>query len=308
LSTLRALELETPELPTVRYPDTPGPLADLAMKLLEKKPDKRPASAQAVLETFEAIEKGMAAGSMDTTSIMAPHDVTLREARPLPPTSSKRRFPIVPAVIVAACLAAGAAYIFWPPQSTKQDAVANNSKDDAKPNDVQPNPAVKPAPLPLADIFDENRNDFKVHFELLNANNGEEGVRRLTEGHLRFKIEVEQDSYVGVWFKADDGSFTQFFPNADDGDNFLQKGKVYEFPRNKDYTFEATPSKKLEIFRVVATTKPWSGDATNAEQGYRRFRDATEFNENLRGVVLKGAASSAPRITHVSVPVWVMPK
>jgi serine/threonine protein kinase len=328
LSTLRALELETPELPTVRYPDTPGPLADLAMKLLEKKPENRPNSAQDVLEILQAIEKDMATGTTDATTVLASRFPTLHESQTR--VAARRGFPMIPAAIVAGCLAVAAAYFFWqqPQWSTqniaaekkandqgakevKPDVVAaapDANKNDAQPSDPQSNPATaKLAPLPVADLLDESRKDFKINFELLNVKE-EEGVRRFGEGQVRFKIEVDEDAYVGVWFKADDDSFKQFFPNEFDRDNHFQKGKVYEFPRNKDYTFEATPSKKLETFRVIASTKPWSWEPTNVQQGYRIFRDANEFNENLRGVVLKANPNTTPRISQVSIPVWVLPK
>jgi hypothetical protein len=321
LSTLRALELETPEIPTVRYPDTPGPLADLAMALLEKKPDDRPKSAQVVLETLEAIEKDMATGTMDATGALASRDTILLE--PLPqarPTPSRRPFPIILAVAVAGCLMAAAAYSLWPPQTSNQNGAAEKPKNDkqgavavapnAKKDDAQPNPAVvKPIPLPVTDLPSETRKDFKINVELPNVKEDDKGVRRLAEGQaIQFKIEVEQDAYVGIWFVADDGTTKQLFPNEFDRDNRFQKGKVYEVPSNKDYTLDATPSKDLEMFRVIASTKPWKWDPTNAQQGFRSFRDKKEFEENLRGVVLKANPNNPQQISQASMPVWVSPK
>ena len=45
---------------TWHRPDLPPPLATLILKLLEKDPQKRPASAAEVLKTLESIEAGKA--------------------------------------------------------------------------------------------------------------------------------------------------------------------------------------------------------------------------------------------------------
>ena len=49
-----------PVSPSWHRPDLPSPLAALIMRLLEKDPNKRPASAQEVLKALEAIEAGKA--------------------------------------------------------------------------------------------------------------------------------------------------------------------------------------------------------------------------------------------------------
>jgi serine/threonine protein kinase len=317
LSTLRALELETPQLPTVRYPDTPGPLSDLAMKLLEKKPENRPASAQSVLETLLAIEKDMATGTSAATG--ASHDSTLLESPRRPAGASRRSFPFVPVAGIAACLAAVAVYFLWPPAqsgSSDDDRTKNNQanvvaaakdKGGDKPSQSIVAKVVElPKNDPLPNI---NRKDFKMSVEMPGIMEDENGVRRVVEGEgFRFKVKVEEDAYVGLWFYADNGSIRQFFPNEFDTNNFFKKGKEYSIPSNDKYTIDATPSKKLEMFRAIASTTPWKWDASNAVEGFRTFRDASEFGEVLRGAVLKANASNPDRITQDAIQVWVSAK
>ncbi|MEI7684346.1 MAG: DUF4384 domain-containing protein [Planctomycetota bacterium] len=170
---------------------------------------------------------------------------------------------------------------------------------------VEPTPLVKPN-IELPNI---NRFDFKINVQLPNIKEDDQGVRRLAEGQaFQFKIDVDQKAYVGVWFLADDGSVKQLFPNEFDRDNLFEKGKTYQIPSNNEYTLEATPSKKTEMFRVIASTKPWNWDPKNADGGFRVFRDTKEFDELVRGVVLVANPNNPLRVSQISMPVWVSPK
>jgi WD40 repeat protein/serine/threonine protein kinase len=57
LSILSALALQTPPLPCELQKDVPGPLSDLVMKLLARKPEDRPESATAVADALRKIEE-----------------------------------------------------------------------------------------------------------------------------------------------------------------------------------------------------------------------------------------------------------
>jgi serine/threonine protein kinase len=311
LSTLRALELETPETPTVRYPDTPGPLADLAMKLLEKKPENRPSSAKEVLDALEAIEKKMASGTLPTLNL-PPHDVTMRESLPAKSTAAKTQngFAGIAIAAVAACLMVAAAYFFWP------DKQANSNLSNVDSNVKQGSGGDKGVAAAKVDktlvqaakdtLPEITRKDFKINVQVANVKTDEKGVLRAKDGDsFRFKVNVEQDAYVGIWFLADDGSTTQYFPNEFDTNNFFQKGKEYTIPSNDRYTIDATPSKELEMFRVIATTRPWKWDNANVAQTFRQFRDKGQFEEHLRGVVLKANPNIQDRIANAAMPVWV---
>jgi formylglycine-generating enzyme required for sulfatase activity/Leucine-rich repeat (LRR) protein/predicted Ser/Thr protein kinase len=57
ISFLSALALETPKSPAALNPEVPARLSDLIMRLLAKKPEKRPQSAQGVSEALQRIEE-----------------------------------------------------------------------------------------------------------------------------------------------------------------------------------------------------------------------------------------------------------
>lgn len=305
LSTLRALEMETPEAPALRAPETPGPLSDLAMKLLAKKPDDRPQSAEAVLATLEAIERNLQSGD---------HPQTIIEAAP-PRKASK-----LPLFIGAAAAVVLAVATYWFVAPNFRDVPKDKPADpiaaaplakvdvDPKAKGVDLNP-VNPVVVPNVELPNINRFDFKINVELPNIKEDEQGVRRIAEGQkFQFKIDVDQKAYVGIWFLADDGSVKQLFPNEFDKNNLFEKGKQYQIPSNNDYTLEAVPSKKTEMFRVIASTKPWTWDSKNSQDGFRMFRDTKEFDENLRGVVLVANPNNPLRVSQMSMPVWVSPK
>jgi len=192
-------------------------------------------------------------------------------------------------------------------------AVANPAKVAAVPAVKDPEPKTVESPVPLVkpnvELPNINRFDFKINVQLPNVKEDDQGVRRLAEGQaFQFKIDVDQKSYVGVWFLADDGSVKQLFPNEFDRGNLFEKGKTYQIPSNNEYTLEATPSKKTEMFRVIASTKPWNWDPKNADGGFRVFRDTKEFDELVRGVVLVANPNNPLRVSQISMPVWVSPK
>ncbi len=57
VSTLRALAMEAPAPPVERRPDVPAELKDLILRLLSKEPDRRPPTAEAVVQAITAIEQ-----------------------------------------------------------------------------------------------------------------------------------------------------------------------------------------------------------------------------------------------------------
>ncbi len=299
LSTLRALEMETPELPTVRYPETPGPLSDLAMALLAKKPGDRPGSSQIVLEALQSIERDVIAGTAVSKTGVIPHV-------PAKSPAKGRGFPIAAAIGVAGCLAV-AAYMFWPPSRTGDPT---NGTPNEKQVAANPNGADSKQPiLPDVNIHGVQRKDFKITVELPNIEQDENEVRQLVEGQtLQFKIGVEEDAYVGIWYQMDDGSVKQLFPNEFDRDHYFQKGKSYQIPSNEKYDLKATPSKSLERFHVAASTKKWDWDAKKAQDGFRMFQNEREFGDNLRGVVLVAKDQTSRKVSQLSMPVWVSPK
>src|SRR5262249_51489059 len=110
ISTLMAVANEKPPPPRTVSADVPQPLSDLVMRLLEKDPANRPASAGEVAELLQAIGSPGAAAvkpaeSRDTSgpTSSVDHTLTLVGARP----SGKQRRRWVAVVAVLLVLAAG---------------------------------------------------------------------------------------------------------------------------------------------------------------------------------------------------------
>lgn len=301
LSTLRALEMDTPEAPAVKAPETTGPLSDLAMKLLAKKPDDRPKSAQEVLETLQNIEN---AHSTVAPTLAGP--TVLTQPKPKKP---ERRHHYAAASALAILGVGLVVYLLYPPRTGETNGVPKADKPAdpvvAKPVDpvVAPTPAVIVA-NPNVELPNESRQDFKMRVELPGVEDVK-GVRRLVEGeNVRFKIEVDQDAYVGIWFVTDSGAIMQLFPSEHQPDNFFKKGKTYQVPNDDSYAIEASPSAQLEKFRVIASTKRWDWTPKNLNGGYRVL-DKKELDEHVRGMVLVANPNNPQRVSQVSLPVFV---
>jgi WD40 repeat protein/predicted Ser/Thr protein kinase len=71
ISTFLAISTETPALPRERNPALPAAASDLVMRLLAKNANDRPASARAVVEAIQAIEKTLATSQGDSSGITA---------------------------------------------------------------------------------------------------------------------------------------------------------------------------------------------------------------------------------------------
>lgn len=329
LSTLRALEMDTPEAPAVCQPETPGPLSDLAMALLAKKPDDRPKSAQEVLDKLQAIERDVASGTTvgPATGSKTTSAWTETVAMP-PPKKPERRHHYAAAAAAAALLVMLAVYLLYPPSTgdngdkpTKDGGPVAVAKVEPKATEVASKVPDVPKDVgakvpdvpkvvvvqPTVELPNESRQDFKMRVEIPDVKD-DQGVRRLVEGDkVRFNIEVDHDAYVGIWFLADDGSIKQLFPSEHQPNNFFKKGKSYQVPNDDSYHIEASPSTKLEKIRVIASTKKWDWSPKNLEGGYRML-DNKEFEDNVRGLVLVSNPNNPQRVSQVSMPVWVSPK
>jgi RNA polymerase sigma-70 factor (ECF subfamily) len=72
MATLVAVTSETPTPVQELNPDLPAPLAALIMQLLAKNPEERPASAKALVETIQAIERQLPALQINARPAAAP--------------------------------------------------------------------------------------------------------------------------------------------------------------------------------------------------------------------------------------------
>ncbi len=93
IAVLSSLAVDTPAAPHTLNPDVTPELSALVMRLLEKDPARRPASAREVIAALEALDKLMAVEGVAETLALAPADVSKAVA---PPETSPQPAPARP--------------------------------------------------------------------------------------------------------------------------------------------------------------------------------------------------------------------
>jgi serine/threonine protein kinase len=137
---------ETPISPLVRRPDLllPRPLASLVMRCLEKTPDRRPATAQAIVDEIDA----MAADVVEAAR-RVPARVAAQPTIELGHTGTLRRRVLVPAAALIA--AAALAWVLWPsppPPPPSPSPPPPPSPSPSPSPSPPPSPSPSPAPVP----------------------------------------------------------------------------------------------------------------------------------------------------------------
>jgi serine/threonine protein kinase len=137
--------------------------------------------------------------------------------------------------------------------------------------------------------------EFGLKVELVGSNAGQDGVRTQTEGEkVSFKIEVDRDAYVGIWYINSDGQVEQLFPNSFEENHLFRAGKVYKLPGQQTYTMDTALSKGLDHIWVVASTVPWTipEGERSPDNIYRIFHSPEEkekWQRQLRKIILRPA-------------------
>src|SRR6185369_13403011 len=104
----------------VRAPETPGPLSDLAMKLLAKKPDDRPTTAQEVLDALNSIEQRLASGLAGSSMLPGTLTSSMATAKTVVMPSKKKPMRTHHYAAMAAAAVLGVAlafYLLFPPKT-----------------------------------------------------------------------------------------------------------------------------------------------------------------------------------------------
>jgi tRNA A-37 threonylcarbamoyl transferase component Bud32 len=161
------------------------------------------------------------------------------------------------------------------------------------------------------------RRDFPIEVEMLGGEREARGQVTLTEGEMvRFRIELERDAYVGVWYVDDLGAVVQLFPNRFDRDHRLRAGQARDIPpADADYAIKATVSHGLEYVHVVASTKKWESLEANRSGPYTVFSTDEEkehLQTFLRGLELTEKEhrqeDARPAASEAIVPFRVFPR
>jgi WD40 repeat protein len=137
IATLMAVATEQLAPPHDRNPAVPRALSDLVMRLLEKKPEDRMATAQEVAEALRQIEAGLA--------------VPLPEAAP-PRGSRKRVVAVLLATALAALLLVGGAVLWWSRRATEEPVASSPQPTSVGPVDGKPSVPHEPSGQPLSPL------------------------------------------------------------------------------------------------------------------------------------------------------------
>lgn len=114
VSTLVAVAMHHPDPPAAVNPRVPLTLSDFVMKLLEKEPANRPASASKVVETLAKLERQAAPGADISSEEGAASTDSITAKRRKRKRKQKRRSLLAPSAIAAAvCLLIAGAALFW---------------------------------------------------------------------------------------------------------------------------------------------------------------------------------------------------
>jgi phosphate transport system substrate-binding protein len=139
LAVLNAVALTHPKPVQEVNPDLPPALADLVTRLLEKEPVRRPASARAVVEALEAIERSSTVSAPSAPRLLQP-------AASAPHPAVRRRVPTAAWVALASLLTAAVlvgAFLLSRPAGT--DPMAVNSGRSAPDSAVSTRTSVPPS-------------------------------------------------------------------------------------------------------------------------------------------------------------------
>jgi hypothetical protein len=122
--------------------------------------------------------------------------------------------------------------------------------------------------------LEPTHRDFGLRVEMLDAAPGTEGsARHLVEGrHVRFRIGVERDAYVGIWDVGPGGTIVQLFPNKYEPDNLVPAGKPRDVPGISRYHIDAELSEGTNRVWIVASTRPWDALKGEEEGPYTIFK------------------------------------
>jgi tRNA A-37 threonylcarbamoyl transferase component Bud32 len=232
---LRKAAFESPPAPRSHRPDLPEGLEAICMKCMHKDPARRYATAGEV-----------------AAALLPCVTPTVVSAAPATARGPGRRLWVAAAGVAALLVAAG----LWATRHRPEEKGPAAGSAPDRPVAENPQPE---APRGADPAQEPPRRDFGLAVEMLGADPGAAGARQLVEGkHVRFRIAVGRDAYVGIWDEAPDGPVTQIFPNEYEPDNLLRAGKPQEIPgAGRRYNIDAELSQGINRVRVVASSRPW---------------------------------------------------
>jgi eukaryotic-like serine/threonine-protein kinase len=152
------------------------------------------------------------------------------------------------------------------------------------------------------------RADFGLAVAMLDANNkpiepGPDGILRLRAGAaLKFRVEVAEDAYVGIWSINSDGTVTQLFPNEDEKDHRFRKGKERVVPETPAHAEQCEDEPPFDWVWVQASKRPWDPDRGQLDGPFQLFKTDGERRRWERGrITLRREAALAEAVLKFQV-------
>jgi serine/threonine protein kinase len=242
--------------PVQLNPTVPPAVSDLCMRCLARDPANRFASAA---EVAEAVRR-------------------LQQPQPQPQPQPRPRWPLVAAIAVglaAAVLVAGLVFssgetprpplgpvVVQGPDAGKRPAPPEQTAklDVERPMDPEVKPAVKAEAGPelVSAPYLKGRplrRDFPMKVDIVgSAYDPKTKAYRLRVGEqIYFRVRLEENAYVGVW-NVTDKSVVRLFPNDNEPNNFLEKGKTTDVPETR--VQGSKPTRGMEFVHILASTRP----------------------------------------------------
>jgi serine/threonine protein kinase len=282
LTILRQVLDQPPVPPSELNAGIPAGLQAICLKCLEKEPQRRYPSAQALGEALALWASGPVTtaapprGAGQDTPPPPWSDTPPSNTSVVPPPAPAGRTRwLVPGLIGGAtALAVLAALLgFW--------VVRNGRQDD-------PDALLGPGP----DLPQLKRQDFALTVDLLGSREGPQGRRLYRAGDpVLFQITTERTAHVGIWSIEADGTITRLFPNKKEMDAEVIAGRPRLIPGNDQYTIRttATAPGRADAVWMAASTRPWKLSAEGEQRGdflvFRRPKAREQMQKTFRGMV-----------------------
>jgi serine/threonine protein kinase len=277
--------MQPPASPEQVNPQVPAALAAICLRCLEKDPTNRYPTANALAAALRA----------PTMEVAAP---AAEPPKPVPAKRTRsRRVWVGPALVASLGIAVGIWLTspYWMKWSVSSLARSNGSGGEGLTPLTPPETIHNQFGLKVAMLAYPNRDALQPD---------QDGLIRLREGTpVKFRIEVAQDAYVGIWSVNADGTVEQLFPNKEEPDHRFIQNRARIVPKTNAFA-ERSKGKGTDWIWVQAWSTYWKPDEAKPNSPFPEIRTAKErdeWEEQRRGVTRKTEAKLSEAVIRFRV-------